>query len=456
MNINIETMIEATGGQGLNLDVMPLVRGLEIDSRKVGPDLCFMPILGESFDGHAFIQRAFDQGSLVSFCEKSYYYSHDEDLGALPLILVDNTTHALQNIAKYIIDKLRPIVVGITGSVGKTSTKEFVDCVLKKKYRVHKNKGNFNNHIGLPLTVLDLTADHQVAILEMGMNHNKEIQALAAIARPNIGVITNIGCSHIGNLGSQEKIFQTKLEITSYLQANDALVLNGQDPFLTRVVSEVFDVYKVGSEDLRPYDITLKPDGSYTYGVTYDHKAYTVDLKVLGKHNIQNSLLAFRVGLRLGVDPDKIVEGLGELVDNAGRLDIFRLKNDVEVISDCYNASEDSTGSALQVLGNRKSSHKIAILGDVLELGDYSQATHKRIGIKAAAYDLTLLAYGQASRDTLEAFSGHRGGGDHKHFMDQAALLVYLRSILKPDTSILVKGSFGMDMIKIVEELIKE
>lgn len=457
MKLNLKIIIDSTFGEAYNLSSTKEITGIEIDSRKVNENLCFFPILGESFDGHQFLEKAFENGCKVSVCERAYFYTHYDALKNYSLVLVDNSTKALQRIAKYILIHYKPRVVGITGSVGKTSTKEFVYHILKQKYSVHKNKGNLNNHIGLPLTVLDLEESHDVVILEMGMNHMKEIETLSEIGRPEIAIITNIGTSHIGILGSQENIFQAKLEISSYLNESDTLILNGKDSFLSRVDSSAFEVCKVGTDVLVPYDIRIENNGCYSFYLDYEKQNYQIKLNVLGKHNIQNSLLAIMVGLKFKVPMADIVSGISDLSENKGRLDIIKLNHEIEIISDCYNASEDSTKSAVEVLMNRNTEHKIAILGDILELGSFSELTHRRIGEYIQDKTLCLVSFGPESKYTFE--EAYKTGVEKelgKHFIDQEALIKYVKSIIKPNTSVLVKGSFGMNMIKIVEELIKE
>jgi len=451
MIITLNTLLKGSQGQIHGFDQDMDIHGLVIDSRQVGPKTCYFPVLGENFDGHQFILGAFQGGCPLAVCEKAYFYSHYQDLKDKALILVDDSTKALQRLAKYILKLLGPRVIGITGSVGKTSTKEFVYGVLSQVYRVHKNKGNLNNHIGMPLTIFDLEDDHQVAILEMGMNHMHEIDVLADIARPEVAIITNIGKSHIGNLGSQDNIFKAKLEITSYLEEGQALVVNGQDPYLSQVESEVFSVFKVGSKTLELVDKRIRKDGCYSYDFTYEANRYQVNLMVLGEHNIYNSLLAIQAGLLMEVPMETIIKGLEGVRENKGRLDVHELKSNIEIISDCYNASQDSIQSAVDVLMSRNKAHKIAIIGDVLELGDYSEATHRAIGQDLNREGLSVVVLGQESLYTYDELKG-----DKCHFLDKQALIDHVKSILSEDTSILVKGSFGMGMIEIVEKLIEE
>lgn len=458
MIITLETLILGAGGELYNVDSGITIYGIEIDSRQVTKDKCFMPLLGERFDGHIFLKDAFKKGCQIALCEKAYFYTHIEALKDHSLILVDNTTKALHRLTKYILEKTGVDVIGITGSVGKTTTKELIYAVLSQSYQVHKNSGNYNNHIGMPLTVFGLEADHEIAILEMGMNHFKEIETLVDIARPKTAVITNIGKSHIGNLGSQENIFRAKMEIATYLKSTDTLILNGIDPYLSEVYSDRFHILKIGTQTLIPYDIKLQTNGCYAFKVDLNQQSFDISLSILGKHNIYNSLLAFSVGLKYQVPVDKIISGIESLNENKGRLDIFENQSKCEIISDCYNASEASVKSALEVLSTRNKGSKIVVLGDILELGDFSQETHKNIGqfLVSQPVDL-LMTYGKDSiyigQEALDLGFSKEGW---RHFNDMDALIERLMETIDSQTCVLVKGSLGMGMSKIVEALVKE
>lgn len=439
IQISTEQMLKITGGQVINVEKLPPFKHIEIDSRQVNTEDYFMPILGEVHDGHKFIIGALEKAPL-SFCERAYFYSHYDLLKDCPLILVDNTTDVLHRLTQYIIDITGVKVIGITGSVGKTSTKEFIYHALKKHYKVHKNKGNFNNHIGLPLTVFDLEMDHEVAILEMGMNHFKEIETLVKMANPDIAVITNIGTSHIGILGSRENIFQAKMEITSYLKG--CLIINGADDFLKTVESQEFKVLKTG-KDLQYSHVDQGLNGCYSY--EYNHK--NVQLGVLGKHNISNSLLAIGVGQELKVPLEDIIEGIESFTSNDKRLEVIEGKA-CRIINDCYNASQESMISAIEVLNNFEGK-RVAILGDVLELGDFALESHTAVGMYLKDHPVDcLLTYGDHSQVILKA-SGLKG----QHFKEQKLLIDYVKGILENNTICLVKGSLGMQMKNIVEEL---
>lgn len=442
IKINLEQIEQITEGQWINTPSFPVER-IEIDSRNVDQSSLFIPILGEVHDGHKFILSAFEQNTLCSMCEKSYYYTHQE-LKGLPLLLVDDTTSALHRLTSHILKVVGPKVVGITGSVGKTSTKEFVYHVLKDHYNVHKNKGNFNNHIGMPLTIMDLTLDHNIAILEMGMNHFKEILTLADIARPDVGVITNIGTSHIGILGSKENIFQAKMEIVSYFDERNTLIVNAEDDYLKDIESNQFKVVHVG-KDLVAEHLRLQDNGCYAFDIKYNNQSEMVKLNVLGKHNVINSLLAAAVGLTFKLSLKDIVKGLESFDDIEKRLTSYKETWGV-IISDCYNASQESVLSALEVL-QHQGGKRIAILGDILELGEYAESSHRWIGERLIDQADEVWTFGQDSKWILKATKV-----EGRHYDDQTQLIEDLKKELK-DVSILVKGSQGMAMHNIVNAL---
>ncbi|MBN2795482.1 MAG: UDP-N-acetylmuramoyl-tripeptide--D-alanyl-D-alanine ligase [Clostridia bacterium] len=455
MKLDLDILLNVTDGILVNdqsvLDNLSLV----IDSRQAKENTIYWPILGEVHDGHKFIGDAFKNGASVALCENAYYYSHLSSLRDYPLILVDNTTKALHRLTKYVLERLNLPVIGITGSVGKTSTKEMIYHVLKDTFNVHKNKGNFNNHIGMPLTVLDLEVDHEVVILEMGMNHFKEIETLVDIARPNIGVITNIGTSHIGILGSQENIFQAKMELVSYFDEENTLILNGLDPYLKEVDSEIFKVVKTFETNLNPIHIMKKEDGCYTFDLALDEVVH-FELNVLGEHQIKNALLAIGVGLELGVPIKTIAKGLSEFKENTKRLEMLQGKKGM-IINDCYNASQESMKAAIDVLNNQKGK-TIAVLGDVLELGDFAQLSHESVGAYIAEHPVDfLVTYGKDSQYISKMAVEKGYASEHTvHYSDMSILIEALDELLTEDSYMLVKGSFGMKMIEIVEALKKE
>lgn len=447
IKISLEKMLDITEGLWVGPKLELSCDRIEIDSRRVTEDAYFMPILGEVHNGHRFIKSAFDHGVKVSFCERAYYFSHQSALKGLSLILVDNTTTTLHRISKYILKETGVKTIGITGSVGKTSTKEFVYHVLKNKFHVHKNKGNFNNHIGMPLTIFDLEPSHDLAVLEMGMNHFKEIETLVEIARPKTAVITNIGTSHIGILGSRENIFQAKMEITSYLKHDETLIINIDDDFLHDVHEGPFKIIRVG-DDLQCTNIRQLENGCYAYDIVAD-ETHTVTLNVLGKHNIVNSMLAIAVGLEWDVTLKEACENISDYHDSSKRLEIIKGKRSSRIISDCYNASKESIISAIEVL-NSFEGKSIAIIGDVLELGDFSKSSHEDIGEYISEHSVDVLfTFGTDSEYILNRATALGFKNHGRHFNDIESLYEALDDVIE-NSNVLVKGSLGMNMSRIV------
>ena len=459
IEINIKKILEIVSGTLTSGDNRFVCDSFVIDSREVTETSIFLPVIGEVQDGHIFIVKAFENKVKYSFCESKYYINNKFSLKNKNLILVNNTTTVLHKITKYILKECNVKTVGITGSLGKTSTKEMTYCVLNEKYNVHKNRGNFNNHIGLPLTVFNLKKEHDICVLEMGMNHFKEIETLVEIVKPDIGVITNIGTSHIGNLGSKDGIFKAKMEIATYFKKKNVLVVNGNDSYLNKITSSNYNILKTGIKndfELKGYDLTLEKNGCYSYKLNHNFKTYIVKLNVLGKHNVNNSLLAIGVGLSLGVSISDCIIGLFKFIDNDKRLEIIKIKNKNTVISDCYNASSESIISAIDVLEELEGNKKIAVIGDVLELGTFSKENHEEVGeylsFKKIDYIFT---FGEESK-YIKSKAVEKGFKKENifSFLNQEELIKKLISLINFEDVILVKGSQGMEMNKIVKALI--
>lgn len=458
IDIVLKDIIKITDAKLINGDESLIVNKIEIDSRKVSNETVFMPVLGEVQDGHIFLLKAFENGALYSFCEEKYYLENESELSDKNLILVDDTTKALHLLTTHIINECDVKTVGITGSLGKTSTKEMVYHVLSEKYNVHKNKGNFNNHIGLPLTCFDLDKGHDIAVLEMGMNHFKEIETLVNIVNPDVGVITNIGTSHIGILGSKDGIFKAKMEIVTHFNSNNTLIVNGNDEYLSKLESDDYELLKTGVDGdfyLNAYDLKRRKNGCYSYKLDYLGLIYDVKLNVLGKHNVNNSLLAIATGLQLSLSMKECVNGLFKFVENNKRLEVKEIYNDNKLIVDCYNASSESMISAIDVLVEMEGSKKIAILGDVLELGDFSKESHETVGEYISDKEVNYLyTYGEASK--FIRTKAIELGFDEKNafsFDDKDELVKEIRNLIDSNDVILIKGSLGMNMIEIVDEL---
>ena len=414
--------------------------GANNDSRKIQPGQLFVA-LGGARDGHDFIPMAMEKGAAAVLC------THCD--GDYPAIVVEDTRIALGQIAREERNRLGMKVVGITGSVGKSTTKEMIASVLETTYRVAKTPANHNNDIGMPMAILSIPEDTEVAVLEMGMNHFREIAYLTSIGQPDVAVIINIGTMHIEHLGSKEGILQAKLEILEGLRPGGTLLLNGDDDMLWPVRNrlKVPAVY-FGAQNQKSAviaeNITVAGNG-VSFVARTEQEQIPVTLALEGQHYVLDALAAVSAGLQLGVSPSKITEALGSFRNMAGRQEIFEA-NGYTIIKDCYNAGPESMAAALAVLG-KKPGRRIAVLGDMLELGKRAAAEHYRIGRIAAEQADVILAYGPHSVRVVDG--AITGGMDNLHaqaFDDREKLVDVLKALAKPQDVLLFKGSHGMHM----------
>ncbi len=421
--------------------------GASNDTRTIQPGQLFLALKGAR-DGHDFVPQALEKGAAAVLCQ------HCD--GDYPAIVVEDVRLALGQIARGERKKLNMKVVGITGSVGKSTTKEMVATVLQTTYRVAKTPANHNNDIGMPMAILAMPEDTEVAVLEMGMNHFREMAYLSSIAQPDLAVIVNIGTMHIEHLGSQEGILKAKLEILEGMEIGKPLILNGDDKLLrtAEIPGRHVDYFGWKNEDaaIRASDVEIT-SGCVRFRVTYKNQEYPVELPVEGEHFVPDALAAIAVGVQMKVKPENIQRSLAEFQNMAGRQEIFR-KLGYTIISDCYNAGPESMAAALNVLGNQEG-RKIAVLGDMLELGVCTQAEHYKVGRVAAEKADILLAYGPYSARVLSgALTGGMVGGRAKAFEDRAELVRALKRTARPGDVILFKGSRGMHMELAMEQFL--
>ena len=424
--------------------------GANNDTRKIEPGQLFVALQGQR-DGHEFVGAAMEKGAAAVLCSR--------EVGDVPAIIVEDTRKALGDIARGERQRIGMKVVGVTGSVGKSTTKEMIAAVLSKTYRVSKTPANHNNDIGMPMAVLAMSEDTQVAVLEMGMNHFREIAYLASIAQPDVAVITNIGTMHIEHLGSQEGILQAKLEILEGMKDSGKVILNGDDALLWNLHRrQDFDIAFCGVQnpDCRYHgsDIVQNP-GLLQFNVKYGTLTFPVELSLEGMHYVSDALLAIGVGVEMGMNPSKIQEALSQFQNMAGRQEVFEAKK-CTIIKDCYNAGPESMAAALAVLSNR-TGRRVAVLGDMLELGVCTQAEHYRVGRIAAEKADLLLAYGpNSSRIVSGAVTGGMPESRAKAFENRDEIVAAMKRMIKPGDTILVKGSRGMRMELILEQFLTE
>ena len=430
------------------------VSSVAIDSRKVVKDTLFVAIKGARVDGHSFIPQVMEAGALCSLSE--------QDLGDVdyPYIRVSSCTEALKDLAEHYRRSLDIKVVGITGSVGKTSTKEMIASVLSEKYNVLKTEGNFNNEIGLPLTVFNIREEHEVAVLEMGISHFGDMKPLAKIARPDVCVITNIGYAHLENLGTRDGILKEKSSMTDYMNPKGSVIFNGDDDKLKSYTSRDgrTPVY-FGLTSSCPFHVEnierkgLK--GTYAEFVTPTSR-FHAHISIPGDHMIYNALAGVAVGYALGMDNDEIARGIEKLVSIAGRNNLIEAKH-YTIIDDCYNANPVSMKASLDVL-DTAIGRKVAILGSMFELGENEKQMHYDVGMYLGTKDIDVLitagdlAAQIAAGTRAYIYTNYNAHGCEVHdFETRDDMLKCIGHILKTGDNILIKASHGMEFTKVVE-----
>lgn len=429
-----------------------MINEISTDTRKIKKGSLFIAIRGERFDGHDYIKDAFKDGAAAVISEKEISRAQG------PVIIVKDTKKALLALAGAYRKKFNIPCVGVTGSVGKTSTKEMVYAVLSGKLTTHKNEGNLNNEIGLPMSVFGLESYHQAAVFEMGMNGFGEISRLSRTALPTIGLITNIGLSHIGKLGSQENILRAKLEILDGMDDGSTLVLNGDDKLLKNIqIKRYIKVLRYGISN-KECGITAENiregQNSIKFDIKYPGDKIEAEIPCVGLHHVYNALAGFTIGLLLGLSPKEAVEGFGNF-RNPGMRQRTEERFGILFIEDCYNASPDSMTAAFDVLKTvGKGRRKVGVLADMLELGDHAMAAHRFVGEAAAKSGIDLLvAYGDSARYYCEGFSSIKPGVnlffDNRERFDEA-----LKDILTTGDAVLFKGSRGMQLEDSIQQVL--
>ncbi len=450
--MKISDILLSTNGVLLSGDINFYINSFKIDSRCLSSDDIFIAIKGDKFDGNSFVLNVLNGNSVGVIFDGDINIDINNYKDKV-IIKVDDSIKALQDMARYKRSLYDIPVVAITGSVGKTSTKDIVASVMSEKYNVLKTEGNHNNHIGLPLTLLELK-DHTAMCIEMGMNHFNEISLLTNILKPTIAVITNVGTAHIGNLGSRENILKAKLEILEGLSSDGTIIINNDNDLLNSWYSLDTKYNKVSygienKSDFMAYNINSLIDKS-TFDIKVKDQVYDVLVPVPGLHFIYNSLCAISVGNVLGINNNKIIDGIKKFELSKNRMEIIKLKEGIELISDCYNANYDSMKAAIEILGKYKT-RKIAVLGDMLELGDYSKELHQKIGKLVDINNIDILiCVGELSKYIYES------SNICKYMCkDNKEAIELLKSIIKSNDIILFKASNSMNFIEIVKKIEK-
>lgn len=482
MKITVKQIVNAVNGTLLSGSEEILVTSASVNSREIEKGALFVPIIGEKVDGHRFIDGAFENGAVASFVAESATLSEYAEGKAY--IQVKDTLKALQALGSWYRDQFGMPVIGITGSVGKTTTKEMVGAALATKYNVIKTLGNMNSQVGLPLMMFHFEPEHEVAVIEMGMSEEGEMERLSVIAKPDMAIMTNIGVAHIGQLGSQENIRKEKLNLINVTSGNfekigRKLFLNGDDKLL-REIKEKADGIAIAEqtktalketdcvlfgleEDCAFYgkDISVK-EGKTHFTLVYPEGEEEIVLSVLGLHNVENALVALAVAYELGIKPSVAKEGLLAYQPIAMRGQVHN-HNGMTIIDDTYNASPDSMKSSANVLLQMENlDRRIIVLGDVLELGEVSYQCHYEVGsfIAKASYQGKtideLLTVGQEAKAIAEGVKNSEEGKKivvHSYDNNEE-VLAYLKEQAAEKTGIIVKGSRGMHMETIIQGLL--
>lgn len=445
--LSINDIVKATSGKIICGSDKGVIHAITTDSRQADKDVLFIPLKGERADGHDYIPSALDKGA-VSISEREI----DSDK---TVIKVADTRLALGDIARYYKAKYVVPTVSITGSVGKTTTKDLVYAVIAEKYKTHKTPNNFNNDIGVPLTVFGIEKEHEAAVIEMGMNHFGEISHLAGIVKPDVAIITNIGMSHIENLGSQEGIFKAKMEITENFTDANTLIVNGDDKFLGNISDTPYKLVKFGmsdTNDVYAKDIENKGLSGMDFTVVHPDGEFRCSLKQPGEHNIYNALASVCAGLNMGLAEFEIARGIENCVYTSSRLEISE-HNGMEIINDCYNSSPDSVRAALKVMTNTLKSRRVAVLGDILEMGEYAKDAHFDLGKTVKDMGINFLITAGSNAKYIADGAKSSGMENVVSYTTTDELVSDINNLVKPDDCILVKASHGMEFYKVTEAI---
>ncbi|MBU5482986.1 UDP-N-acetylmuramoyl-tripeptide--D-alanyl-D-alanine ligase [Clostridium sp. MSJ-11] len=456
--LSIDEVVKAINGKIVKEGNSFKFNGVSTDTRKIEKGNIFFALKGENFNGNSYINDASDKGATLCIIDE-IMFNEEKIKEYTSIIKVENTRKALLDLAEYYRSKLNIKIVGITGSTGKTSTKDLTAAALSSKYKVFKTEGNFNNEIGLPLMIFKLNNDYDVAVLEFGMNNLGEIHRMCKAARPDIALITNVGISHIENLKTRENILKAKLEIADFFHEDNVLIVNGDNDLLSPLNSHKFNIIKAGfnnKEDYYANHIILNEDNVlFTVCEEKTGENEEIEINLPGKHNVWNALLSIACGRVLGMSLKEIREGLKNISTTGMRLDIIR-EEKYTIINDCYNASPDSMKAGIDVLINIKGERKIAVLGTMKELGDEAYNAHKEVGKYVAEKGVeVLITLGEFNKAYEEGYVNETKGEKKEIFNfnseDEAAN--FLRDHIKYGDVLLFKASRSMKFEGIIKKL---
>ncbi|WP_347550445.1 UDP-N-acetylmuramoyl-tripeptide--D-alanyl-D-alanine ligase [Pseudalkalibacillus hwajinpoensis] len=448
MNIQASLLNEFSQGP---VDQELVFEGVATDTRKDCTNKLFVPIVGEVFDGHRFIDRAIANGATGTLWEKSKPFPEDLK-DRIHVYMVDDTTIGLQNLAMQVLKQQKPYVIGVTGSNGKTTVKDMLEAVLSPKYKTYKTQGNLNNHWGLPMTVLAMPEETEVLILEMGMSGAGEISLLSKIANPDVAIITNIGESHLEQLGSRENIAKAKMEIFEGLKADGLLVIDGDEPLLSGIEINKVSCGYAETNDLQIERVEKKEKG---YAFTLKSETDSFEIHLLGKHNIKNAVYSIASARKLGMSEQEIRTGLSSLRLTGMRLEQHRLLSGALIINDAYNASPTSMKAALETLAELEGfDKKIAVLGDMYELGCNEEALHRDIGSSIRKPISEVVTVGDKGKWIYDGLTEDEAQVvPAVSFVNKEDAASYLAGKLDDRTVVLLKASRGLGLETILKAL---
>ena len=449
-NITIKDILAATGGTLLCGDEKKVITHFCIDSRQADATSLFVPIIGERVDAHKFMAGTLDAGA-ASLTQEHNVYKHEQ-----PVIAVSDTVKAMQDLAVYYRNRMDLPIIAVTGSVGKTTTREMITCVLKGGFHAFETSGNQNSQIGVPLTIDQMSYSDEIAVLELGMSERGQINILTNIAQPNVAVVTNVGVAHIEQLKTRENICAEKMDIQNGLKDDGMLFMNGDNDMLAKYAPELarfpYRFYGFGANcDIRATNVT-EENGCTSFLCHMDGRCYPVTINTLGRHNVLNALAAIGVGARYGISVETASR---QLMHFKGQRQDIRESNGYTVIDDTYNASPDSMKAALSILDTMKEKNrKVAVLADMLELGDHSPAYHKEVGQYLASTSIThLFAVGNLIDHTIEGVQETNSDIVIRKFEDYICLTASLKDFLQEGVAVLLKGSNGMKLKEVAKQL---
>lgn len=456
--IPINRLEEVLGGRMVTATEDGFIDGAVIDSRIAEKNKLFIPIKGERYDAHDFIKDAIDHGATAIVSEKrpEELNIRIEELNkkGIAFIVTSSTMRAMRRLAAFNRDRSGIPIIAVTGTSGKTTTKDLIASVLSQKYNVLKTEGNLNSVYGVPQTIMKIEPENEIAVIEMGMDQMGDIDSSIRFVKPQVAVITNIGKAHIEKLGSQKNILKAKSEILKTLSDQETAILNGDDPLLATIEPHPFKIMRYGLHD--DHDLNLKATNykSDANGVSFDVGEEHYSLRFPGEHNIYNALCAVGIAKMYGLEPEQIQQGLDAFEPSDHRLNIIE-NNGIKIIDDTYNANPDSMKAALKTLHayGSEGGRRIAVLGDMLELGEESLAGHLEVGREAARQADYLIGIGEKAKNIIRGAIEVRAGIRGQYFKNNKDAAEFLKKFLKPGDIILFKGSRGIHMEEIVEEL---